>query len=96
VSNFELLPPGGAAAVGKGHLHYYMDVTIPTTPGQPAVSAAGTYKATPGTSATWDNVPAGTHTFGVQLVNNDHTPLSPPVTAQITVAAAAGAPPYDY
>ncbi|MBI2852832.1 MAG: Ig-like domain-containing protein, partial [Chloroflexi bacterium] len=43
VSNFELLPPGGAAAVGKGHLHYYMDVTIPTTPGQPAVSAAGTY-----------------------------------------------------
>ena len=92
VTNFELLPPGGANAAGKGHLHYYLDVaSIPTAPGQPAVSAAGTYKATPGSSATWDNVTAGSHTFAVQLVNSDHTPLSPPVTAQVTVTVSAPA-----
>ena len=91
VSNFELVPPGANAA-GKGHLHYYLDVEIPTTPGKGAVSAPGTYKATPGTTATWDNVTAGSHTFGVQLVNGDHTPLSPPVTAKVTVTVGAAAP----
>lgn len=95
VSDFQLEPPGPVAA-GKGHLHYYMDVEIPTEPGKPAVSAPGTYKASPGTSATWENVPAGTHTFGAQLVNGDHTPLGPPITATITVtvrAAEVTAPP---
>ncbi len=88
-SNFQIVPAGGAAAAGQGHVHYYLDVTIPTAAGQPAVSAAGTYKAVPATSATWDNLAPGSHTFGVQLVNNNHTPLSPPVTAAVTVTVAA-------
>ena len=85
VDNFTLMAPGGAAVAGQGHLHFYLDVTIPTTPGAPAVTAAGTYKATGTPSVTWDNVAAGSHTFGVQLVNNDHTPLGPPVTATVMV-----------
>ncbi|MBI4188692.1 MAG: DUF4399 domain-containing protein [Chloroflexi bacterium] len=89
VSNFEIVPPGGANAPGKGHLHFYMDVNVPTTPGQPAVTAAGTYKATPNTTVTWENVAAGSHVLHVQLVNSDHTPLSPPVTAQVTVNVTA-------
>ncbi|MBI4267485.1 MAG: hypothetical protein HY662_01720 [Chloroflexi bacterium] len=85
VSSFVLVPPGGLNAAGQGHIHYYLDVAIPTTPGQPAVTALGTYQATVQPVATWANVPAGAHTLGVQLVNNDHTPLTPPVTDQITV-----------
>ncbi|MBI2848433.1 MAG: DUF4399 domain-containing protein [Chloroflexi bacterium] len=93
VTNFGLVAPGGAAAAGKGHIHYYLDVTIPTEAGKPAVTAAGTYKASPGATATWENVAAGSHTFSAQLVNNNHTPLSPPVTATVTVTVAAAAAP---
>ncbi|MBI4284088.1 MAG: DUF4399 domain-containing protein [Chloroflexi bacterium] len=89
VGNFQIVPPGGASAEGKGHIHYYLDVAIPTVVGKPAISAAGTYKATTETSLTWDNLAAGSHTLGVQLVNNDHTPLSPAVTAQVTITVSA-------
>ena len=85
VTNLTLVPPALANVPGQGHLHYYLDVAIPTTPGVPAVTAVGTYQATPGTTATWAGVLPGLHTFGVQLVNNDHTPLVPPVTATATV-----------
>ncbi len=88
VASFSLVAPGGAAAAGEGHLHFYLDVTVPTAPGAPAVTAPGTYQATSATSAIWENVAAGSHTFGVQLVNNNHTPLSPPVTATVTVTVA--------
>jgi hypothetical protein len=43
------------------------------------------YHAEAVTSYTWQGVRPGTHTFAVQLVNNDHTPLEPPVTDQVTV-----------
>lgn len=88
VSNFNLVSKlGEAAAPGEGHLHFYLDTTIPTTPDQPAVSAPGTYAVTTGTSYTWKGVAAGDHTLGVQLVNNNHTPLQPTVTdtVQVTV-----------
>ncbi|MBI4286690.1 MAG: DUF4399 domain-containing protein [Chloroflexi bacterium] len=91
-ANFQIIPPGQPKAAGQGHVHYYLDVEIPTTPGKPAVSAAGTYKAAPGTSVTWENVSPGSHTLGVQLVNNDHTPLEPPVTATVTVSVVAPPP----
>ena len=58
---------------------------MPTTAGQPAVSPEGTYHAEATTSYTWPDVAPGEHTFGVQLVNNDHTPLEPPVVAAVTV-----------
>jgi hypothetical protein len=86
--NITLVPPTTNVA-GQGHLHYYLDVAIPTTPGAPAVTAPGTYQATPNTSAVWANLTAGTHTLGVQLVNNDHTPMVPPITATVTITVSA-------
>jgi hypothetical protein len=86
-SDFEVVDKlGEPAAEGEGHVHFYRDVDeVPTTPGQPAVSDEGTYHATATTEHTWENVEPGTHTFAVQLVNNDHTPLEPPVVMEITV-----------
>ncbi len=74
-----------ASAAGEGHIHYYMDVDPPTTPGQPAVTTEDTYAATADIYHTWADVSPGLHTFGVQLVNNDHTPLNDPVAAEVTV-----------
>jgi len=79
---------------GEGHVHYYLDVgEIPTKDGEPAVTRQGTYHAQATKEYVWPNVSAGEHTFAVQLANNDHTPLRPPVIAQVTVTvkAAGGA-----
>jgi hypothetical protein len=76
---------GKANVAGQGHLIYYIDVAPPTTPGQPAITKAGSYRITTDTFQLWVNVANGTHTFAVQIVNNDNTPLDPPVTAQITL-----------
>ena len=85
-SNFELVDKLGVSnAAGEGHAHYYLDVDPPTMPGQPAVTAPGTYAATAGTSHTWTNVTAGHHTLAVQLVNNDHTPLTSPVVDEVAI-----------
>lgn len=85
--NFDVVNKlGQAPADGEGHIHYYLDVDeIPTTAGQPAVSEEGTYHAEATTTYTWPDVDAGEHTVAVQLVNNDHTPLDPPVTAETTI-----------
>jgi len=86
VANFQLVEKLGQANVpGQGHLHYFLDVDAPTTPGQPAVTAPGTYAATASTSYTWPNVTSGQHKFSVELINNDHTPLVPPVVASVNV-----------
>ncbi len=77
---------------GEGHVHYFMDVDPPTTPGVPAVTAPGTYAATIETSYTWTNVTPGAHMFSVQLVNNDHTPLVPPVVAFVNVTVTEPQP----
>ena len=75
---------GEAPKDGEGHVHFYLDVDeIPTTPGKPAVTAdESTYHATAMAIYVWKDVPSGKHTFGVQLVNNDHTPLEPAVTSE--------------
>lgn len=86
VSNFNLVDKLGQPNVsGEGHIHYFMDVNPPITPGKPATTAPGTYVATTDTSHVWNNVVGGKHTFSVELVNNDHTPLSPPVVAEVEV-----------
>jgi hypothetical protein len=72
---------------GEGHLHYFYDFEPPTAPGVPAVAPEGRYAATISTSYTWKDVPSGTHSFSVELVNNDNTPLQPPVLASITITA---------
>lgn len=86
VSNFNLVDKiGQAIAAGEGHLIFYMDVVPPTDQGQSATTTAGTYAITFATAFTWHNVAAGTHTFFVQLVNNDNTPLSAPVIVQLVI-----------
>ena len=91
--NFKLVDKLGQSNVpGEGHLHYFLDVDAPTAPGQPAVTAPGTYAATVASSYTWKNVPAGSHTLSIELVNNDHTPLNPPVVQKVTVTVLANVP----
>jgi plastocyanin len=68
---------GSANEIGTGHIHYYMDVAVSSTPGKPAITAVGTYVPTANESYTWENVQPGNHNFSAQLVNNDHTPLIP-------------------
>jgi hypothetical protein len=87
VGDFKIVDKLGEAPVlGEGHVHYYLDAGIvPTAPGKPAVTQENTYHAEATTSYTWQGVRPGIHTFVVQLVNNDHTPLEPPVTDQVVV-----------
>jgi glucose/arabinose dehydrogenase len=96
VQNFNLVDKLGQANVpGEGHIHYFVDVAPPTTPGQIAVTAPGTYVPTSGTSYTWTNISAGRHNFSVELVNNDHTPLSPPVIQMVNVTISTQNPSVD-
>ena len=70
---------------GSGHIHYFIDVPVPTDAGKKAETATGTWKMHDDTSYTWTNVQPGTHTLSVELVNNDMTPFSPPVYQTVTV-----------
>jgi hypothetical protein len=70
---------------GEGHYIYYLDTEPPTDIGQSAVPKNGEYKVTTEEFYIWEEIPSGLHTFSVQLVNNDNTPLDPPVFATITV-----------
>ncbi len=93
VQDFSLVPRYGLAnAAGEGHIHYFRDVAAPTAQGKIAVTANGTWFNTVNTSFTWKNVTEGMHNFSVELVNNDHTPLSPPVTAEVNVTVKGGDP----
>jgi len=87
VYNFKLSDDkiGKENAPGEGHFIYYLNANPPTIQGQPATTAEGTYKVTTESFYTWEDVPTGEHTFALQLVNNDNTPLDPPVVAKITV-----------
>jgi len=86
VMNFNLVDKLGQANVaGEGHIHYFLDAVPPTEQGQPAITSPGTYVPTTNTTYTWQNVAIGEHTLGVELVNNDHTPLNPPVVSVIRV-----------
>jgi hypothetical protein len=91
VSGFNLVDKNGQAnAAGEGHINYFMGVDAPTTQGRPAITAIGTYVASSSTSYQWSDVPDGVHTFSVELVNNDNTPLDPPVVAKVTVTVFTG------
>ncbi|HEV8573899.1 MAG TPA: DUF4399 domain-containing protein [Dehalococcoidia bacterium] len=88
VGGFEIVDKLGDDAVdGEGHLIFYLDVDeMPTMPGQEAlIEDARSSHAAASTSYTWKFVRPGTHSFGVQLVNNDHTPLEPPVLDDVEV-----------
>jgi hypothetical protein len=80
---------GKANVAGQGHLVYYLDVEPPTTANQTALTTTGTYAVTTDDFHTWAKVPAGRHVFSIQLVNNDNTPLNPPVLAQTSIVIPA-------
>ena len=75
---------------GEGHIIYYLDVDAPTAPGSPALTAPGTYVISAATSYQWADVPDAVHTLSVELVNNDNTPLNPPVTAKVSISVFTG------
>ncbi|MFB3766677.1 MAG: hypothetical protein ACE14P_15725 [Methanotrichaceae archaeon] len=88
VDDFTVEDNFGAANVdGQGHIHYFKDVAVPTTPGKIAVTANDTWVMSANTSYTWPNIAAGMHRFATELVNNDHTPLNPPKYAMVNVTA---------
>jgi hypothetical protein len=85
-TNFSVIPHFGERDVkGQGHLHYFKDVTAPTTQGQPATTTNGTWAQSAVDMYNWTNLTPGRHAFSVELVQNDHTPLSPPVVATVNV-----------
>lgn len=89
-TNFKIVDKQGQTKVtGEGHIHYYMDVDAPTAQGQPAIPASGVWAHVSSTDYTFTNVSAGTHTISVELVNNDHTPLNPPVVQKISITVTA-------
>ena len=93
VSDFNLVNKLGQPNVaGEGHIHYFMDTPVPTTPGKPALSAPGTYAPTANTSFTWKNVTTGMHNFSVELVNNDHTPVILLVSDEVKVEVEPARP----
>jgi hypothetical protein len=90
VDDFSLVNKLGQANVAdEGHIHYFKDVKVPTTPGKPAITASGTYVPTANTSYTWMNMGPGIHNFSAELINNDHTPLSPPVFSMVNVTVSS-------
>lgn len=87
VTDFALVPPGGKNIPGTGHLIYYRDTVPPAMEGIPAITRPGTYGVSSETMFRWDGITPGTHTFAVQLVNADNTPLDPPIMDAIEVTA---------
>ena len=86
VTNFNVVDKQDQANVpGEGHIHFFLDVAAPTTPGQVAIPTSGVWAHVAATTYTFKNLAEGTHIIAVELVNNDHTPLTPPVVAEITI-----------
>lgn len=95
VSNFTLVNKEGSSnKIGEGHIIYYLDAIVPTYYDHQAITLSGTYNADFKTSYTWQNVSPGTHTFSVQLVNNNNKPLPTPAvdSKKITIGAPGDAP----
>ena len=98
VEGFELADKmGEAAKPGEGHIIFYAwngfgtsDYEVPTALGQPANSGGTGYIAVASAETSYEWRPGflrpGEQSLVVQLVNNDHTPLDPPVTARVSIS----------
>lgn len=86
VVGFTLVDKMGQSAVaGEGHLHYYLDVERLTQ--HPTTPDLMTPAMTSDTSWVFQGVESGEHRFSVQLVDNDHSALDPPVITTVLVTA---------
>jgi hypothetical protein len=90
VRDFTLAALGSSNKPREGHIHVTLNSQL---------------QMTDKTTVTFQGVAPGTHQLEAELVNNDHSPLSPPVRQQITFTTTlpAGAQPapeapptYDY
>jgi hypothetical protein len=68
---------------GQGHFIYYLDFDPPIVGKINLVQGSVVVAYT--NSYIWKNVPTGFHTFSVQLVNNDNTPIIPSLIYKIAV-----------
>jgi hypothetical protein len=107
LTNINLVNPKSTNVEGEGHVIFYQDIDpIPTTAGQPAVpsplpSGGKIYRGGSAIAQNlgyqWRNIPNGNHTFSCQVVQNDGTPLNPPIFMQVKVKIEgefpSGAPP---
>ncbi len=68
---------------GEGHLIYYLDSMPLSESGKPADISIGSglMNVTTNNFLEWYQIQSGIHTFYIQMVNNDNTPLEPPVIA---------------
>jgi hypothetical protein len=90
VRNFSLVYGVGRPVTPReGHIICFKDVIPRTEPGIPATTQPGTFQISYQTSCTWYNVTQDTHTFSVELVNNDDTPLVPAVIDAVDVTAVS-------
>jgi hypothetical protein len=82
---------GRAPKKDEGHVVFYLDVnTMPTKAHRSALTEDGKSHRMAGTSYQWKRVKPGRHVLGVQLVNNDDTPLDPPATDTLAITVRAG------
>lgn len=85
VFNFAFVNPGIVGQTNQpnmGHMHVFLDGVYRTLWAQPE-------------GIPFNDVPAGQHTIKLQLVNHNHTPLNPDISASVTVqvtSAPQGAP----
>jgi hypothetical protein len=92
VRNFSLVDPAGQAnAPGTGHIRYFIDI-IPPSSGAAVTAPSGNYVDSSRKSYTWNNVNPGVHTFSVELVNNDNSPLATPAIATVQLTVIQGPP----
>ena len=88
IRNFSVVNGSGRPTRAReGHILYFLDVPSRTEPGFPALTPDGRVRALDQPRCTWNNVPPGTHTFSVELVNNDNIPLVPAVIDAVDVTA---------
>jgi hypothetical protein len=85
VSNFKLVPKNGQPyKAGEGHLHYSIGIITKAAASSSEIAQV-TVVSTTDTNFIWRDVPPGTYTFTVELINNDHTPFATPIIRSVTV-----------
>ena len=86
VENFEVVDylKYPQAASGQGHIHVWLDEINP---------AAQTARQVASDTTTYTDVPYGSHTLVAELVNNNHTSLTPPVKTTVNFKSAPASSP---